>query len=73
MICCDGTGNVIGGKQSNVVKLVRTILRDHKGQCVFYDPGVGTISAPEAMTKVSQLISKVLGLAIGRGIRRNIE
>lgn len=73
VICCDGTGNVIGENQSNVVKLVRTILRDHKGQCVFYDPGVGTLAARETTTKTAKKIDKLMGLAFGVGIRRNIE
>lgn len=73
VICCDGTGNVIGTDHTNVVKLVRSIKKDVPGQCVFYDPGVGTEGAQGALTRVAKAITKILGLAIGTGIHDNIK
>lgn len=73
VICCDGTGNVIGPDHTNVVKLVRSIKKDLGGQCVFYDPGVGTSGSQNALTRISKTITKVMGLAIGSGIHQNIK
>jgi uncharacterized protein (DUF2235 family) len=38
----------------------------------FYDPGVGTFSAPAALTRPSKAVTKVFGLAFGYGITANI-
>ena len=73
VICCDGTGNVIGENHSNVVKLVRSILQDKKQQCVFYDPGLGTMSAPGALTGAGKAFTRALGLAVGFGIHHNMR
>lgn len=73
VICCDGTGKVIGSNNTNVVKLIRCIQRDHKEQFVFYDPGLGTMEAPGALTRIGKWITKVLGLGLGFGIHQNIR
>ena len=72
VICCDGTGNEYGERNTNVLKLYSVLKRD-KSQLAFYDPGVGTMSAPAAMTNVAKAASKAVGLAFGRGITKNVE
>src|SRR5262249_8569020 len=72
VLCCDGTSNEYGDRNTNVVKLF-TMLRRGPRQLGFYDPGVGTLSAPAVFTTAAQIVTKGLGLAFGRGITQNIE
>ena len=73
VICCDGTGNEFGERNSKVVKLFEVIVKDPNYQIAYYDPGVGTLSAPAALTKTRKVIMKFFGLAFAYGITRNIE
>jgi uncharacterized protein (DUF2235 family) len=67
VICCDGTGNQIDAKLSNVLKLFRVVRKD-ADQVVFYDPGVGTISSSEPWSRWKNDALGVLGLATGYGL-----
>ncbi len=73
VICCDGTANVPkSGGSSNVFRLVR-LMRGHSDrQRIYYDPGLGTESSPAAQTMIAKTATKVLGLALGYGLRKNI-
>lgn len=53
VICCDGTGNTFSEMNTNVAKLASVLEQDPATQIVFYDPGLGTIGAPGAWTKVA--------------------
>jgi uncharacterized protein (DUF2235 family) len=72
VVCCDGTGNEYSDRNTNVVKLFSVLERDPTTQVAFYDPGVGTFSAPAALTKTARFVTKVFGLAFGSGIIKNI-
>lgn len=71
VICCDGTGNGIGGDATNVLRLYR-MLAKHPGQRVLYSPGVGTIGYEDAWQRVKQRIRGVLGLATGYGLDEDV-
>ena len=71
IVCCDGTGNEFGDQNSNVVKLYETLVHD-ANQITYYHPGVGTMGARSALTKLGQWWTKVIGLAFGYGISDNI-
>lgn len=74
VICCDGTGNEYGEKNTNVVKLFESLdLRDRSRQIGYYDPGVGTFSSPAAITKTAKWLNRLWGLAFAFGITQNIE
>lgn len=73
VVCCDGTGNEYGAKNTNVVKLFRVIKRDYVNQIAYYDPGVGTLSAMWALTKLAKAYSKAIGLAFAAGLTKHIE
>ena len=73
VICCDGTGNEYGRKNTNVVKLFNIIVKHHLQQIAFYDPGVGTFSSAAVFSKTAKFISKSMGLAFAYGITKNIE
>ena len=72
VICCDGTGNEFGNRNSNVVKLFTTLVLDPKTQVAYYDPGLGTMGANNALTKLGKWFTKMLGLAFGYGLLDNV-
>lgn len=72
VICCDGTGNEFGNANSNVVKLFSTLTLDPKTQVAYYDPGIGTMGANNALTGFTKWITKTLGLAFGYGLLDNV-
>lgn len=76
VICCDGTGNVLGNEHdTNVVKLARLCVNDSE-QLVFYDPGVGTASglpSVDVLEGVQSTLGMISGLAFGRGVYENIS
>jgi uncharacterized protein (DUF2235 family) len=69
VICCDGTGNEIGEQKSNVVKLYQ-MLPCGPSQIAYYHPGVGTMGARSALTRIAKWWTKVIGLTFGYGILR---
>jgi uncharacterized protein (DUF2235 family) len=73
VICCDGTGNEYGEHNTNVVRLFRTLEKQPERQIRYYDPGVGTFSAPAAVTITAKFTTRLLGLAFAYGITKNIE
>lgn len=71
VICCDGTGNQINWKLSNVLKLYR-VLQKRDDQLVYYSPGVGTVGDFDEWQKFKQGVKEVLGLATGYGLDENV-
>lgn len=71
VICCDGTGNEFGDQNSNVVKLYKTLIHD-PNQITYYHPGVGTMGARNALTRIGKWWTRKIGLAFGYGISTNI-
>jgi uncharacterized protein (DUF2235 family) len=71
VICCDGTSNEFGRRNTNVVRLFQMLERD-AGQIAFYDPGLGTLGAVGAFSRLGQWWTKVLGLALGYGLAAKV-
>ena len=71
VICCDGTGNEFGNRNSNVVKLYKTLIRN-ESQIAYYHPGVGTMGARNALSQVGKVWTRLIGLAFGYGISDNV-
>jgi len=71
VICCDGTGNQINSKLSNVLKLFR-VLQKNDEQLVYYSPGVGTVGNFDEWQQFKQHVKEVLGLATGYGLDENV-
>ncbi len=71
VICCDGTANQFGEKNSNVVKLYAVLNNRTEDQIAYYDPGVGTLSE-YGKTGIAQKVSVGWGLAFGQGLKNNI-
>lgn len=72
VVCCDGTANEFARDRTNVVKLFFTLIQDPTVQQTYYHPGLGTMEAVGAITLPSRKITKLLGLAIGYGLERDI-
>lgn len=77
IVLCDGTSNQASVySETNVVRIAERLEKktDANGrrQVVFYDPGIGTENAPGAFTFVGRTISKILGLAFGYGLSKNL-
>ena len=72
VICCDGTGNEFGECNSNVVKLYSAMIVNNE-QVGYYNPGVGTMGAPNKRTRLGKAWSIVEGLAFGAGFMDNVE
>lgn len=74
VVCLDGTGNQVNAsRNTNVVLLYDLLdLSDPAKQVAYYDPGVGTFSAPGAWTPLARAVSRVQGLALGTGLRQNL-
>ncbi len=73
VICCDGTSNRFGLTKTNVVKLCQAVEADAARQVVIYDPGVGTSGDSASMTALGKEITRVFGLAFGRGLFAKVE
>lgn len=63
VLCCDGTNNEFGKENTNVVRLVEVLDRTSTKQRIFYDPGVGTLPNPGAVTALARRLSEYWELA----------
>jgi uncharacterized protein (DUF2235 family) len=81
VVCCDGTGNQFAdansgdpsqSANSNVVKLY-TALTINNDQVGYYHPGVGTMGAPQARSKLEKSWTVLSGLAFASGFMDNVE
>ncbi len=73
VLCCDGTANEFGVRNTNVVHLFSMLVHDPATQLTYYHPGLGTMPAPGAWTRFSQGLSQLLGQAIGRGLKEDVR
>lgn len=73
VICCDGTNGQFGSRNTNVVRLYALLRQDPVEQVAFYDPGIGTMSSPGALTRLAQEFTKLLGAAFAYGVTDRIE
>ena len=73
VICLDGTGCQFRENNTNVVKIYRILERNQDRQVNYYDPGVGTLGDADYKTTLGKQVTRILGMAFGRGIIRNIE
>jgi len=71
VICCDGTGNQIESRLSNVLKLFR-ILQKNDQQLIYYSPGVGTVGDFDTWQLIKLRVREFLGLATGYGLDENV-
>ena len=72
VVCLDGTSNEPESSNTNVARIYEMAVKNEH-QMVFYDPGVGTMGARSATTRVGKMLTRVGGLAFGHGVEENIE
>lgn len=74
VMCFDGTGAEVRARRNSNVALLYSMLdhSDPSQQVAYYDPGVGTEAAAGAWSPPARALSRLLGLAFGVGIRRNL-
>ena len=72
IVCFDGTSNEFGRENTNVVRLVQSLVRDPQRQLVYYDPGIGTLPEPGLFTGFGKKLSEIAGLAFGAGLNGKI-
>jgi uncharacterized protein (DUF2235 family) len=73
VVCCEGTAGEYGLRRSNVARLYAALSRDTQAQLAFYDPGVGTLTAPLSITEPLRMLRTGLGLAFGYGMTRSLR
>src|SRR5690606_41582321 len=73
VVCCDGTANQFAVDRTNVVKLLYTLEHDPDTQVIYHHPGIGTMEAVGAVTKIGRRVTKLLGKAIGYGLETDIR
>jgi uncharacterized protein (DUF2235 family) len=74
ILCCDGTNNEFGRVNTNVVRLFQSLERGPAAaQVAYYDPGIGTMAAPGAFTRIGKDISRAAEMGFGIGIISKIE
>jgi uncharacterized protein (DUF2235 family) len=72
VVCLDGTRNEPETGATNVARVYDIAVKDEY-QLVYYDPGVGTMGARSATTRVGKSLTRVAGLVLGHGVKENVE
>jgi len=73
VICCDGTANEFKKDRTNVIKLAFAAEKDPARQLVYYHPGVGTMAPPAFWSGLGQWFARLLGKALGYGLKSDIR
>lgn len=72
IICIDGTGNEIGDRESNVLKLYKALHIEEGEQIAHYVLGVGTYDGTKLMGRARQAVRQLLGQAFGLGLEDDV-
>lgn len=73
VLFCDGTNNMFGTNNTNVVRMIQVLSHDDPNQLVYYDPGVGTLPEPGLITSIGKKVSEWLDLAFATSLARNVQ
>lgn len=72
VLLCDGTSNEISQDRTNILRLFGTLEKGPE-QVVFYDPGVGTFGAENAVSYYYRRGVEIWGLLSGWGLDHNVK
>lgn len=72
VILLDGTSNEIEEDRTNILRLYGVLEKGNQ-QLVYYDPGVGTIGAGGAWSRLWRKTHEIWGLATGWGLDDNVK
>jgi uncharacterized protein (DUF2235 family) len=73
VLCCDGTANEFAKNRTNVIKLYSTLVHDTDAQLTYYHPGIGTMEPFGALSPITRKLTRILGMAVGYGLEKDIE
>ena len=73
VLCCDGTANQFAPDNTNVVKLFSVLVHNDPRQRTYYQPGIGTMEPPGALTPIGRRITRALGMALGAYLENDIR
>ena len=73
VLCCDGTANEFAKNRTNVIKLYSTLVHDTDAQLTYYHPGIGTMEPFGALSPITRKLTRVLGMAVGYGLEKDIQ
>ncbi|GHG94833.1 T6SS phospholipase effector Tle1-like catalytic domain-containing protein [Pseudodonghicola xiamenensis] len=72
IICFDGTGNEVGDRESNILRLYKG-LTETQDQIVHYVPGIGTLEGPRLILwEAARKLRSLAGLAFGLGLENDV-
>jgi uncharacterized protein (DUF2235 family) len=73
VLCCDGTANEFAKDRTNVIKLYSALVHGTDAQVACYHPGIGTMEPFGALSPVTRAFTRVLGMAFGYGLEKDIR
>lgn len=73
VVCLDGTNNEPENGATNVARIFDVAAKKSPDQLVYYDPGVGTMGARGAVTRLGKALTRTAGLVAGYGVDDNLE
>jgi uncharacterized protein (DUF2235 family) len=72
ILCIDGTGNMVGDNESNILKLYKGLAQSDT-QIIHYVPGVGTMEGPRLFgSRILKRTKALAGLAFGMGLEDDV-
>jgi uncharacterized protein (DUF2235 family) len=71
--CCDGTANEFAKDRTNVIKLYSALVHDTDAQVAYYHPGIGTMEPFGALSPLTRMFTRILGMAVGYGLENDIR
>ena len=71
--CCDGTANEFAKDRTNVIKLYSALVHDTDDQVAYYHPGIGTMEPFGALSPLTRMFTRILGMAVGYGLENDIR
>ncbi|KAH9053019.1 hypothetical protein EDB83DRAFT_1191042 [Lactarius deliciosus] len=73
VLCFDGTGDQFDADNTNIVQFCSALKKDDASQqMVYYQPGVGTYSVPQVVTRVRARFQKYINMAIANHISAHV-
>ena len=73
VVCYDGTANEFAHNRTNVIKLYSVLVEDTLNQITFYHPGIGTMEPYGSLSPITRGFTRLLGMAIGYGLKNDIR
>lgn len=74
VVCCDGTDNEFGSRNTNVVCLIQVLAGETTmAPVVYYDPGIGTMPEPSLLTRAGRTLDRRLDQMFATRLKDKVE